>query len=175
MESDRHRLTSELRANLVAYLDGELARDEAEAFALRIDGNSTARRDVELLRGSWRLLDTLVMPSASPELTSRLLLLADADGTSSRRFGRGSFGNLHQVAMLLVIAAFLGVAFLAGMGTSRIVWGDQTNRLASELAIAENVEAYRAVGSYEFLQQLDESPEIHRLATKSRGATRAPE
>ena len=106
------------------------------------------------------MLDLLPRPKASEDFTARTLSVAtqQADGRIGlgrrRTWPAGSAwawpGPLAS-ALLFVVGYFL---------TSR-VWPNPTARLARDLPIAESLDEYRDVGSFEFLQQLDESPEFN--------------
>src|SRR5581483_2477047 len=67
------RLTPTDRANLVAYLDGELNDAESRALATKLTQSATARREVEALERTWELLEYLPRPPASEQLTARTL------------------------------------------------------------------------------------------------------
>src|SRR5690242_19308527 len=70
---DQHRLTPAERANLVAYLDGELNAAETLAIATKLTRSATARRELEALEKTWEMLDHLPRPQVSPQLTARTL------------------------------------------------------------------------------------------------------
>jgi anti-sigma factor RsiW len=153
------RLSQAERANLVAYLDGELNEAESRALATKLTQSVSARREVEALEKTWELLDHLSRPQASPELTARTLSQAaqvvDRDGQlvavaglAARHFGR-------ILVCLGVAATMLGLGYAA----TRWVWPDRTARLVRDLSVAEHLDEYRDVGSFEFLKQLDESPD----------------
>jgi len=61
------------QADLVAYLDGELAEPEARAVATRLAGDPEARREVEAFEQVWDLLDHLPLPKAPSDFRSRTL------------------------------------------------------------------------------------------------------
>lgn len=164
MEAERQRLTFEERSNLVAYLDGELGPGDSQALASKLSRSPTAQRELEGLRRTWQLLDLLERPATSPEFTSRTLTLVGGVTSIDDRLARAAWQAARWGALVLLATLLL----LAGFATTRWLWPDRTARLAEDLSIAEHLDAYRAVGSYEFLRQLDESSEIDRLADSPR-------
>src|SRR3954451_11306178 len=73
MGPDQQRLTPNERADLVAYLDGELGEAESRAIATKLAHSATARREVEFLEKTWELLEYLPRPKASEDFTARTL------------------------------------------------------------------------------------------------------
>ena len=53
MASETQRLTDAERANLVAYLDGELNEAETRALGTKLTQSVTARREIESLQKTW--------------------------------------------------------------------------------------------------------------------------
>lgn len=155
MLPDNQRLSTDERANLVAYLDGELGPEESRRLATKLTRSATARREVDNLERTWELLDFLVRPKVSPDLASRTLTEAlkfqDQGGALFSRT-RGAALTLARALACLVVMV-LSVA--AGYVMVRWVWPDPTSRLVRDLSVAEHLDEYRDVGSLEFLQALD--------------------
>jgi hypothetical protein len=161
MGPDQQRLTPNERADLVAYLDGELGDAEARAIATKLAHSATARREVESLEKTWELLEYLPRPRASDDFIARTL-------TEVRRqegAGVGLNPTVVQTTRRIVRgAAWTLVSLLAfGLGHALIqwVWPNPTERLTRELSIAEQLDEYRDVDSFEFLQELVGSPEFN--------------
>src|SRR5277367_6081793 len=115
MVPDQQRLSIDERANLVAYLDGELNDAQARSIATKLTQSLTARREVEALQKTWEMLDLLPRPKASEDFTARTLSVAtqQADGRIAsaasdvaRRIGRGLAWTLAS-ALLFVVGYFL--------------------------------------------------------------------
>src|SRR5437016_5432419 len=66
-------LTDDDRADLVAYLDGELAPDEQRRVEALLNRNARARAEADAYRRTWDLLDHLPRPGPSSDFTSRTL------------------------------------------------------------------------------------------------------
>ena len=161
MLPEHQRLTPEERSNLVAYLDGELPEMQAEVIAAKLTQSLTARREADTLRKTWELLDLLDRPQASPDFTARTLTQAAVLDNRGDRLASAA----SQVARkVLVAAGWLAAAVvLFGVGhtiTARL-WPNPSARLASDLSIAESLDAYREVGNIDFLRQLDAAPDFH--------------
>jgi hypothetical protein len=67
------RLSPEERANLAAYIDGELTENESRAIATKLSLSAIARREVESLKKTWELLEYLPRPNVSQEFSERTL------------------------------------------------------------------------------------------------------
>src|SRR5579862_6854759 len=67
------RLTEQERADLVAYLDGELDAETSHALEAKLARDPAARTEVEQLRRTWELLDFLPKPEPSPNFTHRTM------------------------------------------------------------------------------------------------------
>ena len=78
------RITAEHRANLVAYLDGELDETTTREIEQTLSKSPVARNDIEMLARTWEMLDTLPQASASDGFTVRTLVsLKAADAPRS--------------------------------------------------------------------------------------------
>jgi anti-sigma factor RsiW len=155
MAQDAQRLTSEERANLVAYLDGELPEPEAQVIASKLTSSPSARHEVDSLKRTWELLDHLPRPEVPADFTTRTLheaMEATAPvGDGLRRAAVGLGRILAGILALTVVAA----SCAAGYAATRWIWPDPAARLVRDLSLAERLDAYRAVGSIDLLRQLD--------------------
>ena len=59
---DQLRLTPDERADLVAFVDGELPESTSRSLSTKLTQSTTARREVEMLRKTWELLGHLPFP-----------------------------------------------------------------------------------------------------------------
>src|SRR6516225_9569823 len=66
-------LSEEERAELVAYLDGELPKPAAQALEAKINTDPRLRSEVDTLRCTWEMLDYLPKPTPSANFTSQTL------------------------------------------------------------------------------------------------------
>ncbi len=161
MVPDRQRLSTEERANLVAYLDGELNEAESHAIATKLTQSMTARREVEVLQKTWEMLDLLPRTKASDDFTSRTLTTIDGLGLGRKAVPPAAARTLGQLGRLLVWAVAAALLFGLGYLLTLRAWPNPSARLARDLAIAESLDEYRDVGSFEFLRWLDRAPEFN--------------
>lgn len=161
MAPEHQRLSPDERSNLVAYLDGELPEPQALVISNKLTQSVTARREADLLQKAWEMLDHLPRPQASDNFTARTLAEADAvAGRGDRLVSAAS----EMTRKVLVGAGWVGVAVvlaLVGFVITSRLWPNPSARLATDLSIAESIDAYREVGGIEFLRQLDLAPEFN--------------
>lgn len=157
---DRRRLTPEERANLVAFIDGELTEVESRALTAKLAQSATARREVELLKKTWEALDHLPRPAVNDQFQERTLsYVRSVEIRTEKRFESlkkaVAFG-LRGVACILTAAA---VAFAAREVTKR-AWANPDERIIRDLSLAEHLDEYLEVGDFEFLERLRNSAEF---------------
>ena len=170
MSPEQRRLTAADRANLVAYLDGELDEAESQQFASYLTSSPVMRREIESLQQTWELLDHLPRPQVPADLASRTLLEVKAISDAGLPPWLRDIGALtSQIARVVVLALVAGVAFLAAHAAVRWAWPDPSARLGRDLSLAEHLDDYRAVGSFEFLELLDNlsEAELNKLGREA--------
>lgn len=158
--SPEQRLTEVERANLVAYLDGELNEAGSCALATKQTRSVSARSELEALEKTWELLEHLPRPRVPPDFTARTLtevdqLAALSDQraeTATERPARRSGSWFAPCSMALTMGL--------GYAATRWLWPDPTARLIRDLSLAEHLGEYSEVGSFEFLHLLDEPPDL---------------
>ncbi len=151
-------LNDEDRANLTAYLDGELDEDAAQALEAKLSQDPAARAEVEELRQAWTMLDYLPRPTPSVSFTHRTMeklsveRRATETGRVPARAGAAWLRPLGWVAALLLAA-------LLGWSLSQRIWKpapDPDEPLVRHLPIIEKWRSYELVDDVEFLRALDE-------------------
>jgi hypothetical protein len=142
--AEQHPLSDEERAELVAYLDGELPKSAVRALEAKLTTNPHLRAEVETLRKTWELLDHLPKPEPSPDFASRTL-------------DRGW-------AAAVILAVVIG--YESGhLLSSRTVPGDQGRskdvqpQLVEDFRVIENQRLYAHVDDLDFLRALQD-PEL---------------
>lgn len=157
---DRRRLTPEERANLVALIDGELTEAEARALSTKLTQSATARREVELLKKTWDILDELPRPAVDDQFHERTLSYIRAVELRSET----RFDSLKTAALLFLrLAACLAIAAavaLAAREATKRAWANPDERLIRELTLAEHLDEYLEVGDFEYLERLRAIPEF---------------
>lgn len=159
MATETHRLTDIERANLVAYLDGELNETEAHVLGTKITQSVTARREIDSLKKTWELLDFLPRNEPPDDFSSRTATLA-----LQQVPGRGDWladAGGRFAPIVTRVAVLLGVAAATatlGFALTWWAWPDPSARLVRDLPIAEHLDELREVRSLEFLRLLESSP-----------------
>ena len=150
-------LNEQERADLVAYLDGELKGEAARSLEAKLSLDPAARAEAESLKRTWGLLDYLPKPEPSPNFTHRTLeKMAPIRVTDSMRLARSWRRPLWigaGWAASLLVAAVIGY-FCSGWTASR---GDTTERdLVRDLGVIENKRFYDHLDDLDFLKALDQ-------------------
>ena len=133
---------------------------ESRAIATKLTHSATARREVEVLQKTWELLDYLPRPRASEDLTTRTLTEVQQLASRGGRFesaAKQAAGRAMRVG-LWVLGSCL--ACLLGFAIMHWIWPNPTAKLARDLPIAEHLDEYRDVQTFDFLDQLANSPEF---------------
>ena len=65
------RLSPDERADLVAYVDGELPEGVSRSLSTKLTHSGTGRLEVEMLKKTWELLGYLPLPAAPPDFADR--------------------------------------------------------------------------------------------------------
>jgi hypothetical protein len=110
--SELSPLSEQERADLVAYLDGELHGEAARALEAKLSLNPAARAEADSLRRTWGMLDYLPNPQPSLRFTHRTLERLSPlrlDEQQRRQSWRRRFLGLGWVAALL-LAGWTGYA-----------------------------------------------------------------
>jgi anti-sigma factor RsiW len=154
------RLNSEERANLAAYIDGELTETESRAIATKLSLSPTARREMESLRKAWELLEFLPRPKASPIFSERTLTSVRALESRAGAWDRTAGAWLAHAGKLAVCLFVAAAALGMGFALTRWAWPDPAARMVRDLSLAEHLDEYKEVGSFEFLEELARSKEF---------------
>jgi len=152
-------LTEDERAELVAFLDGELTDAEARTVEARINVEPAYRAEAQSLDRAWKMLDYLPKPEPTPQFTERTLSrIAPGPATRTRKppphpGKKGPwFWPTAAFAWLLAIFVMIGVGY-AGYG--RLVPREPGDAdLVRDLRLIENKKAFDNVEDFEFLERL---------------------
>jgi anti-sigma factor RsiW len=161
-------LTEEDRANLVAYLDGELDAEAARALEAKLSLDPTARAEADALKRTWELLDYLPRPEPSPSFTHRTLerLAVQAPTTGTQTIGRPfrwplwALGLGWAAALLLAAGGgLLAAHLLRPRPPAAVEPADLQDQLVRHLRVIENRRLYENVDDLDFVRALD-TPEL---------------
>ena len=160
IQPEQLRLTPDERADLVAYVDGELPEAHSRLISTKLTHSATARREVEILQKTWEMLDHLLLPRATESFADKTISQIRRLESKDHAWMPGLAAWSSRLARAMVYA-IVGAGFLAsGFALTRWIWPDPTTRLVQDLTLAEHLDEYLDVGSFEFLRQLADSKEF---------------
>ncbi len=147
------------RADLVAYLDGELDPEASQLLETRLARDPAARAELDQLRRTWELLDFLPKPEPSTNFTHRTMerigpgRTAPQPKTQPRRLPRWLFGvGWAAAALVALVGGYLGLTLLLTSAPAR----EPTDKdLVRDLRVIENKRYYDLVDDLDFLKDLD--------------------
>jgi anti-sigma factor RsiW len=149
-------LDDDERAELIAYLDGELDAKSARRIEAKLNTDPAIRAEAESLKRTWDLLDYLPKSEPSPTFTHRTMQRVTAVQTRTTKIQLGyawrpwALGVGWAAAVLLAGAA--GFAAMTRLQPKEM----NDDGLVRELRIIENKRLYEAAEEMEFLRQLDD-------------------
>jgi anti-sigma factor RsiW len=161
--ADLQPLNEDERAELIAYLDGELDDVSASAVEARINRDPRVRAEADSLRRAWNLLDYLPRPEPSPQFTQRTLtratVLVPSFFDRARKWRRVLFGVGWAAAV--IVAALVGYAAVPGAKEPPAAPkpDDAEQQLVRDLRVIDRLPAYQDAGDINFLHELDR-PEL---------------
>ena len=158
---EQQRLSPAERANLVAYLDGELNEAESLAISNKLANSVSVRREIEMLQKTWQMLEMLERPQVDEDFKSRTLTEARLSPPLQDRWLTLVTDAARNVAGLVLRLAILAILAGAGYAATALLWPDLSQRLVEDLGIAEHLDEYQAVGNFEFLSELERRPEFN--------------
>jgi anti-sigma factor RsiW len=150
-------LSDKDRADLVAYLDGELGGEPARRVEARISTDPAVRAEADALKKAWDLLDHLPRAEPSPRFTERTLSKlapirkAAATGVMPRRLWLR-----RAAAAALWLAALAGAGWGGFAAFNRVTPRPPGDReLVADLRVVENKRLLEAVEDIDELRDLD--------------------
>jgi anti-sigma factor RsiW len=160
-------LSEEERAELVAYLDGELPKPAALALEAKINTDPRLRSEVDTLRSTWEMLDYLPKPAPSATFTSRTLDRVSAIRPVSRASGVSHDPGNRWRPWILGIGWAAAVVAAAVVGYGGAYWlsnrahqptpgnaVDVQPQLVKDFRVIENRHLYERVDDMDFLRAL---------------------
>jgi anti-sigma factor RsiW len=162
-------LNEDERADLVAYLDGELESTTALALEAKLSRDPKARAEADQLRRAWDMLDYLPRPAPSPDFTQRTLERLSAQALAVRPARRAvawrPFAVVTGWAAAVVVAGAIG--FMGGRGLPRRAEPPpdpaasvDREQLARDLRVIENRRLYERAESVDFVRELAGDPDL---------------
>jgi hypothetical protein len=148
------RLTDEERANLVAFLDGEVDESLAENLEKKVAGSVSVRREIEALERTWGMLDWLPRPELPADFASQTLTRIRSQQLQAEllegRVKSGAAICAKAMAWVACVVAMCSIGFIS----LRHAWPDPTRELINDLDAVENLETYSSIPDLRFLDDL---------------------
>jgi anti-sigma factor RsiW len=169
--ADRQPLSDADRADLIAYLDGELTGDARRRIETRLTSDPTLRLEADTLKRAWDMLEYLPRPGPSAEFATRTMdrvsaVSAPAAARSTSSSGPASPPRRGRRLWLVVgwslaglVAVALGFALTpASRPPTAASMDPNTDPLMTrEPTVIENLPLYLAAENLEYLLALDQS------------------
>jgi anti-sigma factor RsiW len=153
-------LNAEDRANLTAYLDGELDAKTAQALEAKISLDPEARKEIEALKQTWGMLDHLPKATPTERFTERTLRRLSADRLKNIAKSKT---RLHVVGRALAWTCAIVVAAGVGLGAGKLFAPKPPDAIGTDeplirhLRVVENWHHYENIEDLNFLRGLDQA------------------
>jgi len=138
---------------LVAYLDGELSRDQAAKIERRMADDPKYAARLNQLQRAWDLLDTLNRTEADDDFvhsTVEMVAVHAVEEAKTQKVRIVRRRNFAWVAIAILVFAVSGVTYFAIR--HRL---ERPNReLVQNLPLIERVDDYQNIDNLEFVKQL---------------------
>jgi anti-sigma factor RsiW len=167
---DPQPLTDADRADLVAYLDGELEPSAQQRVEARISLDANARAEADTLKRTWDLLDHLPRPGPTADFMERTLDRVSAlrpAKTPSRTNTSGPPVPWYRRAAVSYVAWAAAALLALAIGyrltpparpvTAADIDPDTDPLLAREPRVIDNLPLYLAAENLDYLLALDQS------------------
>jgi anti-sigma-K factor RskA len=169
--ADKQPLSDADRADLTAYLDGELAADARRRIEQRLAADAMLRTEADSLKQAWEMLDYLPRPAPGADFATRTLERVSAVGgpavtrtavsatavevprSRRRRVAAASWTAAAVLALALGFAATPGRRPI----TASEMNPDADVLMVREPTVVENLLLYLAVENLDYLLALDQS------------------
>jgi len=159
------------KANLVAYLDGELSEQDMQELDEVLVQDANARTNVEELRQTWDLLDVLPRPTVTEEFSAQTLATIQAIHDEDPPNPSPWTGRTLVVGVWIVL---LSISSAAGVWVTDRWQPNPTDHLIQQLSVVERLEAYRDIGDVDFLVALANTDRFPRPSQPDGTDTREP-
>ena len=154
------RMSPEQRANLTAYLDGELDEVESADIERVLSRSSVARNDVEVLARTYDVLGNLPRYQATTAFTERTIAsirleLSRPDMSQTRWYRAAERGYRPFLWCLLLFAASAAGYLITQAGIP-----NEADMLARDFDVIRQLDVYQDVGSAQFLDELNRDQKL---------------
>jgi anti-sigma-K factor RskA len=138
---------------LVAYLDGELSREQAAKIERRMADDPKYAARLNQLQRAWDLLDTLNRTEADDDFvhsTVEMVAVHAVEEAQTQKLRTIRRRNYGWVAMAILVLAVSGATYF----TLRYSLDRPNRELVQNLPLIERVDDYQNIDSLEFVKQL---------------------
>jgi anti-sigma factor RsiW len=153
MKTDEHNTEDALRERLTAYLDGELGEQEQSQVEELLARDENARLELRQLERVWDALDQLPRAELDTRFAQTTVELVAVAAEEDVKALRDSEPRRRRRMTLLLGASFV-TALLVGYGLVGTLADRRDDRLARDLPLLEDLDAYRQMQDFEFLELL---------------------
>jgi hypothetical protein len=151
-------LTEAQRENLVAYLDGELDEDNSRQIEQVLAASPTARREVEVLMGTWEMLDVLPQREASEQFVEDTMATIElAKQSTTIEHPLTDSQPKFPIKTVAVWMTGLAVSAIFGFFITNQLIPNPSETLVQELPLINELHLYSEVDSLEFLTELQQA------------------
>jgi len=148
-------ISEDARAELVAYLDGELDAAGRRRVEARLQSDPRLHAEADAYRQTWALLDHLPAPETSPTFASRTLVqIASKTGSSA---APSRFRPLRLLAWAAGILLAAGIGYALTPARQLTIDLDSDPVYKADPRLIENLSLYLAVENMDYLHSLDTS------------------
>jgi anti-sigma factor RsiW len=149
------------RADLVAFLDGELAGEAKRTIEARINVDPVWRAEAASLKRAWDLLDYLPQPEPSPNFTQRTMSRLAPIRQPPRTRPARQPARLRLLRWMGLGSGWAAAAVLAAVVAYQLFprgrpHGPGEAELIRDLRIIENKRSYELVHDLDTLRRLDQ-------------------
>jgi len=145
-------LTQKQRADLVAYLDGELDEPAAKEIERLIASDNQVRHEADMLVRSFELLDVLPQQRASDTFTAQTMATVRVSPRTAKPTPMA-----RRIGVYAGWAAGLVLAAVVGFSIANRWVPDESRMLIENLPVIQNLDMYTEVENTEFLRELQAS------------------
>lgn len=159
-------LNDDEKAELVAYLDGELDDAATQAVEAKIATNADARAELDALKQAWGMLDYLPKASPSANFTNRTMERLSLEKVGAGKKTMPMSGRRSPWLRRLGWAAAMVLALVGGYFAAIYMWPapqppepipDIDRPLIRYLRVAEKWRYYESADDLEFVKKLNQA------------------
>lgn len=169
-------------ADLVAYLDGELAEDDRLQVESRLATDESYRAELAQLQRTWDVLDVLPKTTADPSFTQSTIEMAALNAGKEKSSQRFNFGFWIQALVGILLLAIPAAAFYYGYQQRKEELKEPNEQAIADLLLFENLPLYRSVNAefdvdsaLKFLETMNNEDDIFLSIDDSEVAARYPD